>query len=40
MGLVKRIGNEITFARAAIRTLKKLTAIREQTPTNRLSLRR
>ncbi len=29
MGLVKRIGNEITFARAAIRTLKKLTAIKE-----------
>lgn len=29
MGLVKRIGNEITFAKAAIRTLKKLTAIKE-----------
>ncbi|MEX0840204.1 MAG: long-chain-acyl-CoA synthetase [Parvibaculum sp.] len=29
MGLIKRIGNEITFLRAALRTLKKATAVRE-----------
>ena len=31
MGLVKRIGNEITFVRAALRSLGKLKAIREDT---------